>query len=131
MGLVEGTYRLTRDVINPKPDRRISNGNSFDWKHWKRWQEGDKFVVSSFRGSLRLYPACASSTRAIDADLDPLRFPLIVEALAPIVETVTDYLLRRYGDASTARRVAIDILERTQKVGAGFVALLDQLDAEV
>jgi hypothetical protein len=39
--LVPGLYILTKDVSNPKPDRR----HTWDWRKWAVWEKGMKIVV--------------------------------------------------------------------------------------
>ena len=43
--LIPGTYRLTRNVENPKADRRVKE----DWTHHAVWMAGDEFIVEQAR----------------------------------------------------------------------------------
>lgn len=46
--LKPGTYKLTRDVTNPKPDRRKTS----DWRAKPMWPEGTQFIVKERRYDL-------------------------------------------------------------------------------
>lgn len=128
-GLAEGTFRLSRSVQNPRPDRRVSRGNLYQWYCWEEFQEGEAFIVCSRQGSLQIYPRGASTVRAIDETYG-LLFALLADALEPVTESVSDYMIRRYGGRSTAGRVALQVLETSLFPDANLITVLDRLDAK-
>lgn len=60
--LKPGTYTLTRDVRNPRPDRRHKD----DWSKWPIWEAGTEFLVSKRSRGLPVDdPDIATETREI------------------------------------------------------------------
>lgn len=104
-----GTYRLTRDVANPHPDRRMNQDRLSSWEGWVTWPAGLMLVVVPYpesKGNLRI------RARGAFRDFSPWddAFPLLVEAAEPVVESPSD-LLRRLED-SAAGGCALAILDR-------------------
>lgn len=46
--LPKGLYRLTRDVQNPRPDRRLNTSLHRDWPHAPVWKRGTIFRVDQY-----------------------------------------------------------------------------------
>lgn len=92
--LASGTYRLTREVINPRPDRRASQDRISSWEAWTRWPEGMLFVVdidTEFPTLNRIHPPRGIRKMSLH---DAAAFSVLVSALEPVKETPSDYILR-------------------------------------
>jgi hypothetical protein len=88
-----GTYILTRNVENPKPDRRQRH----DWRAKVTWEAGVKFAVAEYQppvgktSALLMRPARGGGS-AVYAHENS--FKVLAEALSPVEETVVDWLRR-------------------------------------
>jgi hypothetical protein len=85
--LTAGIYRLTRDVVNPKPDRR----QRYDWKAQPMWQAGALFYVRTETHEVfnDVTPLVVTTicTGPYDSDrtrLDDVRIAEIIPALEPV-----------------------------------------------
>lgn len=111
-----GTYRLTRTVKNPAPDRRCRH----DWRAEIEWPEGTLFIVTQYRtGTRALRRQCSYSHQEVREDYDDSgRFARVALALELVQEEPSDYLAR---ESSPHRAGSVlDILYRR-----GFFMLAD------
>lgn len=130
--LPDGTYRLTEDVVNPKPDRRIKTKRTSNWESWDVWSKGMKFIVDrdpapNGRGMNRVYP-WGAYYKAASWDRDP-RTASILMHLEPVTETPSEFLAR-HAHGSGAGQVALAVLDKLQIPLETIQAALDALDAD-
>lgn len=81
-----GAYKLTKDIINPSPDRRRK-----EWTFWPAIEAGKVFVVDVF-GRISMVGERWGDVLPNSEGLGKL----LVEFLEPTVETVST-VLRKYG----------------------------------
>jgi hypothetical protein len=117
-----GTYRLTRDVINPHPDRRMRR----DWRALPVVPAGTMFAVSLWCPGTdnETVELKAHSSVGHDWSIGPSNdlFDLIAPFLYPVEESPTDYLLRETYEHHAGR--LLDIL-----VTQGKLTLADVVEA--
>lgn len=117
--LEKGTYRLTRDVKNPHPDRRVKR----DWRCVPVWEKGEKFHVEQWN------PDQVNVVRRIDGynyqEMSVHNGDLceLIESLERVEETPSEYLKRRRND-----RGALEMLDWL--VANGKLSMLDLQLAE-
>lgn len=89
-----GTYKLTSDVDNPKPDRRVKH-YLHSWRGWVKWPTGMVFCVtydSIQKKMLRIFPQGGYGSTAIRPYEDG--FQQLAAALTEVTELPSDYLAR-------------------------------------
>lgn len=121
--LQPGTYRLTREVANPEPDRR----QRYDWRALVTMEKGTLFVVET------RHPGVTVIRRQNGSLSEPEGMPLF-EAIAPYLEPVTERptdLLARRGYVHNMRGHVLDRLFAAGKVTLADVeSALNEIEAE-
>lgn len=126
--LSPGTYRLTEDVKNPKPDGRIQQNRNDNWESWKVWPKGKLFIVDLDRnGRNRVY--VWGGYHKAEHFMDDPRLPVLIEYLERIEETPSRFLAR-HALGSEAGGIALAVLDKLNIPLADIQAAIDAIDAE-
>lgn len=126
--LQPGTYQLTRDVENPKPDRRSRS----DWRLQAVLEKGTRFVATrEVYGSVEV-----TALRRFGSyrDATPHFCEEVFNAIVPYLERVADKptdLLARRGYVDGMRGLVLDRLFATGKITLADVeSALNEIEAE-
>ncbi len=130
--LQPGTYRLTEDVKNPKPDRRCHQKRLTTWESWEVWPTGMQFIVDIENsqgminsGMNRIYPwGGFYKVGRMDS-----RFPSLFPYLEPVEETPSQFLARHAG-GSGAGQCALVVLDKLNIPLSDLQKALDAINKE-
>lgn len=125
--LPPGTYRLTREVTNPRSDGRIQNNRTNNWESWKTWPEGMLFIVDDNPHGLpsnRIYVYGGY----YKVERDDARFPVLLEYLEIVTENPSMFL-ERISLGSGAGSAALAVLDELKIPLETIQQALDAIDA--
>lgn len=128
--ILPGTYHLSADVTNPKPDRRSKDSDPKAWRNYQVWRKGMVFVATEdpeFH-RIRVYYRGGYSMDALRED-DP-GYTLLAPLLVSVVESPSDYLRRLHSSGSMAGGFALDILDKLQVDRETIDRLLAEIEDE-
>jgi hypothetical protein len=96
---VDGIFRLTKTIENPKPDKRYSN----DWRFLPSWPAGTRFVVQTVipyddteRQYREMYCMTQSDYRTINETFNGYKFNVILANAEKEPESL-DFVLKNFG----------------------------------
>lgn len=107
--LEPGTYRLNRNVTNPRPDRRANQSRITSWEDWVNWPEGMLFVVTidpEFPAIARIRPQGGIGQMS----RHDAAFPLLASSLERVDEKPSDFILRN--GSGLVQYYALEVLDR-------------------
>lgn len=131
MSLTEGTYRLTCDVTNPKPDRRANQHHARSWRSHVTWKQGMVFIVTPSPNSpslLRIYLRDGFEMDAVMDRIDQEAFTVLAGALERIEEEPSDLLVRL--EHSLAGQYALRMLDKIGLSEKKIRALIEEIENE-
>lgn len=142
--LTPGTYRLSREVSNPRADGRIKQRRASNWESWKSWPEGMEFIVDieprgqgaeeEIRERFGVMISGKRDNRIYvwggfyKVDRHDARFPALIDALEPVKESPSKYLAR-LGLGSGAGTQALAVLDELDIPIERIQAALDAIEA--
>lgn len=125
--LEAGTYRLTEQVSNPRPDRRANQRRITSWESWATWPAGMLFVVDldpEFPTLNRIYPQ--GGIRRLSRH--DAAFSVLIVALERIQEQPSDYILRH--GVGLVPHYALGVLDRIGVPVERVAEIMKQMDQE-
>lgn len=108
--LDSGTYILTQNVNNPRPDRRANQDRLTSWESWTLWPKGMKFIIEldAETNRNRICPSGGGYYKTPQGDP---RFPVLIEYLEPVQEKPSDTVKRLAGSDGITRSLALAVLD--------------------
>lgn len=118
--LPDGTYRLTEDVKNPKPDRRMTHS----FRHAEIWKAGTKVFLRTHHNRHGVDVRSIGPRSGSVEDFEDELFPLLYVKLEAIKESPSDWIERTYATD------AANILDKLCETGVITMEQVEQASAQ-